>query len=748
MQFYPSDHPRVTENVSEFTDLVHAFLDDHPRFVVAVDGDHLLIDDSPIDDNEVSVQLIEVLEKRKIGSVVFERGVSEKEISSFLELLTTSPDTLLDGEEIQDSYLDPLQKIEVDELEVQYSTASGPSSPIDTDNQADTNSEEETTSESDSSGDDDGEDSPFSSIETKSEALKNLLTSNPNPEMIYDWVSELMSELDLTDQPDQAEASIDALLSLINKSVNEAEEAGEDLPEEPIRQFLVQFTMKLGLMNGMDFSKIKKHLNSSLEQLDPSAAKLLTEGTDPGESADDLMEQTQPQARGLVLAREIHKGTTSMDQISRMMESIAPDGDDVVEVTAFAVEEISQFTNMSGKESSAGELASLFNGLLANSPYQNPSHQILVADNDEKYDQYLLYLSNLNYFFDLHEDGYEAWRSINADKDIDLIILEIKIPGKTGLELIEDLATLESPPPVIVCTKYPQFRDAYEIVTYPSVEFLEKPVEEERFIEAVQNLFPESAQDDKEKAPLYSEEEMERAHGIQNKLMNQPLPDIEGYEISRYHQSAPRIEGDFLDVIPINETRFLFTLAEVSGTGVTASLVMVILRSTLYVLQNQITEPREMLVQLNRFITNELNRSMYANILLGRLDLSDQTVQLASAGNSSITFWNQKSKNLSRINMNGISAGLTGNRRFNEYLETRNVAMNPGDAIVLHSEGVNNIRNKKGKKFGESRVQNLIQRSASESADNVTSEFAEEITSFRGNDPVEEDCSVLTIKSS
>ncbi len=749
MQFYPVDHPRVTENISECTDLVHAFLADQPKCIIGVDNDRLLIQEAPIEDNQASEQLIEAFEKRKIGSVVIKRGVTEQEFSSFLELLTTPPGDLLTDDEINDEYLQPLNQIQIDELEVQYSTSHDQQAPIDS--TMDSGEEESTEDDSDSdTGEEDGdEDSPFSTIESKTEALKNLLSSDPDPEIIYEWITELSDELNLESEPDPAKTGIEAIMQLISSAVEEAEEDGEEIPDKPAKQFLVQFMIKLGLGDGTSFDEIKSHLASSVNELEDGPRELLMDQAETMEDpADFLLENVQPRARGLVLAREIRKGTASMDQISHMMESVAPGGDDVVEVTASAVEEMSQFTNMSGKESSASELASLFNALLSNTPYQNPSHQILIADNDEKYDQYLIYLSNLNYFFDLHEDGYEAWRAINADEDIDLIILEIKIPGKTGLELLEDLTTLEHPPPVIVCTKYPQFRDAYEIVTYPTIEFLEKPVQEEQFTSAVDKLFPSSQTTDEEAASIYSEEEMMRARDIQQKLMNQEIPQVNGCEVSRFQQAAPHIDGDYTDVIPINDDEYLFTMAEVSGTGVSASLVMIIIRSTLHVLLKQMSDPREMLIQLNRFITNDINRSMYATILLGRLNTADNTMELASAGKTSPVFWNQKSGNLSSIDLTGISAGLTGDRRFNEYLESRNVVLNQGDAVILHSKGVTETRNEQGEEFGSDRMHHVIQTSASTSAEKMVSQLDQDLTSFRGEAPVEKDASVLAIKSS
>jgi serine phosphatase RsbU (regulator of sigma subunit) len=749
MQFYPVDHPRVTENISECTDLVQAFLADHPKCIIGVDNDRLLIQEAPVEDKQASEQLIEAFEERKIGSVVIKRGVSEQEFSSFLELLTTQPDNLLSDDQIKEEYLEPLLQIQIDELEVQYSTSQDQQAPIDSMKDSGEDESEEDDSDSDTGEEDGEEDSPFSSIESKTEALRNLLSSDPDPEIIYEWITELAAELDLENEPDPAKAGIESIMQLISSAVEDAEEEGEKIPNEPAKQFLVQFMIKLGLGDNTSFDDIKSQLTSSVDELDSGARDLLMDQAQPDDDpADFLFENVQPRARGLVLAREIRKGTASMDQISHMMESVAPGGDDVVEVTASAVEEMSQFTNMSGKESSASELASLFNALLSNTPYQNPSHQILIADNDEKYDQYLIYLSNLNYFFDLHEDGYEAWRAINADQDIDLIILEIKIPGKTGLELIEDLTTLENPPPVIVCTKYPQFRDAYEIVTYPTIEFLEKPVQEEEFAAAVERLFPSSDTSKEDAASIYSDEEMLRARDIQEKLISQQLPEVDGYDVSRFHHTAPHIDGDYTDVIPINDDEYLFTMAEVSGNGVSASLVMVIIRSTLHVLLKQMSDPREMLIQLNRFITNDINRSMYATILLGRLNTSDNTMELASAGKSSPIFWNQKSGNVSRINLTGISAGLTGDRRFNEYLEPRNVALNQGDGIILHSKGVPEAENEQGNPFGEDRLQEAIQRYASTSAEKLISQLDQEIASFRGDAPVVSDASVLAMKSS
>ncbi len=739
-QLYPVDHPRVENHLRDFYDQLERFHEHNDCFVMGVDNQKLLIQHSSAEDDEVlNHQLFPVLEEYQIGSLLFEKGVTEEELHHLLDFLSEDRDEL-DSRGSDDRIAHPtFDHIQINQLEVQYDVSRGFTS-----SDSDSSSSEDSTDQTDENRE---EGDLESVIEKSKDELLELLSEDQDPEEVHDLVERMMAGVEATDY--SPEEKIESIVDVVNMLSREADQAGKSMTPESFQQFFVQMLIEMGMKGEETFSSMMDQMEEGLDLMeDPARDLLFDEGPDE-RSFQKLFQRVQPEDRGRVIAEEIRRGTPSPDKLTNVIETIAPGGDDLVEVTSSAVREMGHFVR--DEDSPASDLSSLFNALLSNTPYKKPPIKVLIIDDDEKYYRYLTYLSEKQYFFDLYTDGQEAWEMINSvdELDYDLVILEIKIPGKNGLEILEHLNTMSDSPPVIICTRYPEFSDAYEITMYPEIRFIEKPIDPGRFQDAVQEfvVLQNTTEEEEEKGEDISEEDLKRARNIQRKLVTTKEPDLTGTDFAIHHAPADRIGGDYIDLIPLEQKRHLFIFANVSGTGVSASMVMVILRSLLHVLMGETEDPREMVIEANRIIAEEIERSMFVRLLLGTYSIQNQSLQLVNAGYNDALFWNQAAGTLSFIEMSGLALGLTGDRRFEDVLQTRNVTLNSGDGIIFCSDGIMQARNQDGEDFGTERLVRTLEQHARSSADELIERVHYELEAFCDLSEQERDRTMLALKS-
>jgi len=743
-QLYPVDHPRVENHLQEFLEHLEGFHEQQDQFVMGVDNQKLLVQHAPAENDEIlNKQLFPVLESMKVGSLMFEPGVTKEELTRLLEILSSDREgDDADGEPLGDG--SSFDHIRINKLEVQYDV-----SMEDVPEMAETMEEtEEMSPESDDTFEEvEGENDFESAFEAMKKELLSLLTDEPDPEEIDELVEQMMSAVDASQY--SVDKKLQVIVELMNMMFEEARAGDREICRETFQQFFVQMFLDMSSEGPDPFSKMMEQAEEGMNVMDADAKDFLFEGEDAdNQSFSTLFQQVRPEDRGRVIADEIRAGTPSVHKLTETIETIAPGGNDLVEITSSAVQEMSHFVD-ADKQEPASELSSLFNALLAKTPYKKPPVKVLIIDDDDTYYRYLTHLSEKLYFFDLYTNGQKAWDETSASEelDYDLVILEIKIPGKNGLEILQHLNNQFDSPPVIICTRYPEFRDAYEIATYPEIRFIEKPVDEGEFQEAVQEFVMLGEGGGLEtKDQEVSAEDLERAKGIQKKLFSTEGPDLAGCELSIRHQSSEVIGGDYLDIIPLDQQEYLMVFANVAGTGVSASMVMVILRSILHVLSGQTSDPRELMLKANRIIADGIDRPMFVRMILGKYSTQNQTLQVLNAGNNNPLFWNQAAGTVSFVDLSGLALGLTGSRRFEDVLETRNVSLNSGDAVLFCSDGVVQCRNEEGDTFGSELCFSTIEKYGHGNADELTEQIMREVESFASG-PRELDRTVLALKS-
>lgn len=122
--------------------------------------------------------------------------------------------------------------------------------------------------------------------------------------------------------------------------------------------------------------------------------------------------------------------------------------------------------------------------------------RILVADDDPRTRMvFRMKLEKAGYVVVEAVDGDQAWQAIQ-EETLDLLLIDMKMPGTHGLEILARLTKAEEQPPVICCSAYDQLKDEFVVSTYPNLRYLVKPVSDADLMQAVEELVGSAAGDD------------------------------------------------------------------------------------------------------------------------------------------------------------------------------------------------------------------------------------------------------------
>jgi serine phosphatase RsbU (regulator of sigma subunit) len=236
---------------------------------------------------------------------------------------------------------------------------------------------------------------------------------------------------------------------------------------------------------------------------------------------------------------------------------------------------------------------------------------------------------------------------------------------------------------------------------------------------------------------------LEAARKLQAGFLPQRLPRIEGYELAAWWHPALGVAGDYYDVVPLPDGRLALAMADVSGHGMGPSLIMASVRAMLHVLSRTLSEPARILNLLNETITPDLKAGRFVTFLLGALDKSRHQLNFVNAGHGPALHFRRRSGTIRPLEPTGLPLGVEL-REMRESAEP--VVLEPGDLIVLATDGAIEQHNSDREMFGRARFQQLVRVHQALPAPELLERLKAEISAFfRGSHP-DDDVTLLILE--
>ncbi len=242
------------------------------------------------------------------------------------------------------------------------------------------------------------------------------------------------------------------------------------------------------------------------------------------------------------------------------------------------------------------------------------------------------------------------------------------------------------------------------------------------------------------------ERELNNAREVQRVLLPEMDPEVPGYRISGINLSARIISGDYYDFIRVANGKFGVAIADVSGKGVPAGLLMSMCRSTLRAVAGGELSPTRALANVNRLIYPDIREDMFISFAYAILDETSGTITHSRAGHDPALLYRRATSSVERMRPPGLALGIDAGPVFERATRDETVELAPGDCILFYTDGVREALNDQEEEFGIDRMSAAFREAAPLGAAAVIRQMRDALALFTSEGPQMDDITLVAIE--
>jgi len=201
------------------------------------------------------------------------------------------------------------------------------------------------------------------------------------------------------------------------------------------------------------------------------------------------------------------------------------------------------------------------------------------------------------------------------------------------------------------------------------------------------------------------EHEMQIARNIQKGLLPANLPDLKSIDIAGLCVPAHQVGGDYYDFIKRDSSTYDLIIADVSGHNIGSALIMAETRTFIHARMESIKQPAEMLHALNAYFLKDLDRSdLFVTMFYLQYNHANHHLIYGNAGHNTPLLWKQQQQKIITLDGEGLIFGIQKDISF----EQNSIELEPGDILLLYTDGIIEAENNNGIFFGIERLEKLL----------------------------------------
>jgi sigma-B regulation protein RsbU (phosphoserine phosphatase) len=236
-------------------------------------------------------------------------------------------------------------------------------------------------------------------------------------------------------------------------------------------------------------------------------------------------------------------------------------------------------------------------------------------------------------------------------------------------------------------------------------------------------------------------QEIEMAAGIQKNFLPKNDPVFEPFDISGDTRACRHVGGDYYDFIPVDPAELGIVIADVSGTGVSAALLMASLRAALHAAIPVTKDLAVLTAKLNDFVHRSSDAQSFISFFFGLLDRDRGELRYVNAGHNPPLLVDAAG-GVRSLNSTGFCLGMFPSVSF----ETRAVRLEPGHVLCLFTDGIIESRNKDREEFGDDRLVRRLRESAGLRARDIMEKIYEDTFAFTACAEPGDDMTLVVVK--
>lgn len=237
------------------------------------------------------------------------------------------------------------------------------------------------------------------------------------------------------------------------------------------------------------------------------------------------------------------------------------------------------------------------------------------------------------------------------------------------------------------------------------------------------------------------QKEIELARNVQQMLIPDDLPKNDKYELSSIYKPHFNIGGDYLDFIDFKNGRFIFCIADISGKGVAAALLMANFQAMIQSLIFQYRDLETFIFALNETVLRVTKSDKFITFFVAEIDINTKVLKYINAGHyPPVLFMNEK---ITRLTQGCTVIGI-----FDKLPEIKEeIIQLDGEALIMcFTDGLADLKNEEGDFFEDKGIEDFVDRHGHEDANTFNDELLTEIDRFKGNEEFPDDIAILTCK--
>jgi serine phosphatase RsbU (regulator of sigma subunit) len=240
------------------------------------------------------------------------------------------------------------------------------------------------------------------------------------------------------------------------------------------------------------------------------------------------------------------------------------------------------------------------------------------------------------------------------------------------------------------------------------------------------------------------EAELALGRRIQRSFVPLIPPDLPGYEVASQYEAAREVGGDFFDVFRIRNRpgRLAVCIADVTGKGIAAALLMAYARPLLHAAIDHAGTPADALERTNRILVQERRSALFITAQCATIDMRAGALRLASAGHEPPLLLRADEAEPVWLDASGPLLGAYQRLDLTEC----SIDLAPGDLALLYTDGVTDAQAASGERFGDARLLDAVRSAPSRSAADVVGAVCDAYHRFQGEMPAADDVTMVAVR--
>jgi len=239
-----------------------------------------------------------------------------------------------------------------------------------------------------------------------------------------------------------------------------------------------------------------------------------------------------------------------------------------------------------------------------------------------------------------------------------------------------------------------------------------------------------------------AERDISIANEIQMSLLPRKFPSTDKFDMYGFSIPAKGVGGDYFDYMKFGPNKVGIVIADVSGKGVPAALIMVMIRSITRTIASLSKDANMVLSQLNNSLSGDIVEDRYATAFYCALDAEKRILNYSNAGHGPLLLFRSKTKEFELLDTEGMPVGIMPNVEYGQDF----IILDKGDIGVLYTDGITEAMNETHDLFGMDRLQNAIYKNHESTTKEIADAVLADVNEFVGTAPQHDDETMIIFK--